>query len=52
MPFSSEMSSIDISRLAFEFIAGGGKVTTSVSVSCLVPFSYLSQLEGYCSFIT
>ena len=41
MPFSSEILSIDISRLALEFIAGGEKVTTSVSVSCFVPFSSL-----------
>ena len=51
MPFSSEILSIDISRLALEFIAGGEKVTTSVSVSCFVPFSSLVQLDGYCSFI-
>ncbi len=37
------MLSIDISRLALEFTAGGENVTTSVSVSCLVPFSSLSR---------
>ena len=43
MPFSSEILSIDISRLALEFIAGGENVTTPVSVSCFVPFIYLAH---------